>query len=500
MPLVAILLVLLAVQPVPWPAPLAGGAVWPVVLTTALIASLPVLVLANVSVRVVRLLRRDSYRRGTAARWLERGRLIAGLANACGFVVMVLVAGWGEFVWSGPWRAVGPGGEPVLVPFAELLVPLPVVVSTVLGWLVLYPAEKALFETASRPSPVPFFPPAAYVGFKFRFYALFVLAPATLAAGQQSFSRFFPSYAEHPLAAGAGLVAIVTLFVVLPLAIPRAFGWVRMRDDPVRERLLRLARRTGFRFRELYVWPTCGSVANAIVLGLLPRVRFVAFTDKLLDVLSPDERDAVFGHEIGHAKHGHIAYYALFLILSGCAVTAGIAAGFEWLKHSGYVFTKEDEGWLVPIPVLALGAYLFVAFGYVSRRCERQADLYGAKSVSCRDSGCTGHDETTVYPEAVGALCPTGLRTFATALERVVGADAERPAGWAKVWAWVRSWQHGPPGERIAYLHRLIDHPEDEPRFQRRAFAMRVALIVGLITFTAGLTWAVGWRAVVSGL
>jgi Zn-dependent protease with chaperone function len=263
---------------------------------------------------------------------------------------------------------------------------------------------------------------------------------------------------------------------------------------------LNLAKRTGFRFRDLYVWPTRGSVANALVLGLVPRVRFVAFTDKLLDVLSPDERDAVFGHEIGHAKHGHIAYYALFLILSGCAVTAGLAAGFEWLKHVGYAFPKEDEGWLVPIPVIALGAYLFVAFGYLSRRCERQADLYGAKAVSCLDPRCTGHDESTVYPDTVGPLCPTGLRTFASALERVVGADAERPTGWAKVWARVRSWQHGPPGERIAYLHRLIDHPDEELRFQRRVYALRVAIVAALGAVTIGLTWAVGWRAVVSGL
>jgi STE24 endopeptidase len=500
MPLLAILLVLLAVQPVPWPAPLAGGTGWPVVVTTALIASLPVLALANVSVGVVRMLRRHPYRRGTAARRLERGRLLAGLTNAFGFAVAVLVAGWGEFVWAGPWRTTGPGGASVLVPFAELLVPLPVILATVLGWLVVYPAEKAIFDTAGKPSPVPFFPPAAYVGFKFRFYALFVLAPATLAAGQQSFTRFFPSYAEHPVAAGAGFLGLLFLFVVVPLAIPTAFGWVRMRDDPVRERLLRVAKRAGFRFRELYVWPTRGSVANALVLGLVPRVRFVTFTDKLLDVLSPDERDAVFGHEIGHAKHGHIAYYALFLILSGCAVTSGIAAGLEWLKHAGYVFTKEDEGWLVPIPVLALGAYLFVAFGFLSRRCERQADIYGAKSVSCAESHCTGHDDQTVYPETVGPLCPTGLRTFATALERVVGADAERPTGWAKLWARVRSWQHGPPGERIAYLLSLIDHPENEPRFQRRVFAVRVALVVGLVAVTVGLTWAVGWRAVVSGL
>ena len=152
-----------------------------------------------------------------------------------------------------------PGG---IAAFLGLLGP-PMILVTMLSWLVTYPAERAIFNSAPMPPPVPFFSPLAYLWFKFRFYSLFILFPATLAASQQSLSRFFPAFAEHPLTAALGIIGILGLFVFMPLAVPYVFGWVRMRDDAVRERLEQLAKRARFRFRELYVWPTRGSVANA---------------------------------------------------------------------------------------------------------------------------------------------------------------------------------------------------------------------------------------------
>ena len=81
MPLLTILVVLLAVQAVPWPAPLVGREWWHVVGITILVASIPVLFMANVSVRVVNGLRRQPLRRGAAARRLERGRIFGFLLN-----------------------------------------------------------------------------------------------------------------------------------------------------------------------------------------------------------------------------------------------------------------------------------------------------------------------------------------------------------------------------------------------------------------------------------
>ena len=57
-------------------------------------------------------------------------------------------------------------------------------------------------------------------------------------------------------------------------------------------------------------------MANAMVIGAVPWIRYVIFTDRLLDEMTPDEVDGVFGHEVGHAWYGHLVFYAVFLVLS----------------------------------------------------------------------------------------------------------------------------------------------------------------------------------------
>ena len=53
-----------------------------------------------------------------------------------------------------------------------------------------------------------------------------------------------------------------------------------------------------------------------MVVGVLPFIRSVMLTDRLMEELLPDEVEAVFGHEIGHIKHHHMLYYLTFLMTS----------------------------------------------------------------------------------------------------------------------------------------------------------------------------------------
>jgi STE24 endopeptidase len=217
----------------------------------------------------------------------------------------------------------------------------------------------------------------------------------------------------------------------------------------------------------------------------------------------------VFGHEVGHARYGHIWLYAAFIMLSSAVLAALLlfleqkidGAQSEELLH----FRDQLEGlktWLALPPVVLVAAYLFVVFGALSRRCERQADVFGCKAVSCGDPTCSGHDESTVFPIGGNHLCPTGIRTFARALERVsdLNGAATPVPGSRSVrellrtgWAWLRHWQHAPIPHRIAYLMTLIDHPECEARFQRRLFAFKCALMLALAVSLGALGQAIGW-------
>ena len=93
----------------------------------------------------------------------------------------------------------------------------------------------------------------------------------------------------------------------------------------------------------------------------------------------------------------------------------------------------------------AVAAFFGIAFGHLSRRFERQADVFGCTVVSCEHPDCPPHDdpdETTARPthgRGVISPCPAGIRIFADALGRVAihngmefrarsGATAASPA------------------------------------------------------------------------
>ena len=50
--------------------------------------------------------------------------------------------------------------------------------------------------------------------------------------------------------------------------------------------------------------------------GPLPFLRYVVLTDRLVQEMTPEEVEAVFGHEVGHIKHHHLLFYFGFLIAS----------------------------------------------------------------------------------------------------------------------------------------------------------------------------------------
>jgi STE24 endopeptidase len=206
-----------------------------------------------------------------------------------------------------------------------------------------------------------------------------------------------------------------------------------------------------------------------MVTGVVPWLRYIVVTDRLIETLSDEEIEGVFGHEVGHVKHHHMFFYILFMMTS-----LMVLGGLGYLGVS-LVAQPEAQAWLqenVPflhalvnglklyalLPILFMFAiYMFVVFGYLSRRCERQADLYG-----CR----------TTKPDV-----------FIDALEKVAlhnGIPREKPG-----WLW--SWQHGTIAQRVAFLQDMKEDPAIEPRFQRRLFALKWGIVLVMAACSAGV-------------
>ena len=485
MPILIILLLVASVMPVAWPpAAFALTASETLALTACLVFG-SIAASAVVSAAVARTMRKHPERRDTAARQYVWWRRFAFYLNVGISLTAIFALGWGAVVREAaviPWH-----GQPVLAPFADLLVPGPYLFTLAVNWLVYWPAERALHRGGRADRP--FWSLFGYWVYEARRFAFTVLLPVLLFATHQSASRLLPETAASAWYQVGTTAAALALMVLLPRLIRPLLGLKSLPPGPTRDRLEATARRLGVRVTDLLLWPTHGAMANAMVIGVTPLARYVIFTDRLLDALDADELDAVFGHEIGHVRYGHLPYYMLFLILSATAVTAVTVPLLRGLSAAGL-----DTSWwadLAVLPPLAVtGAYLFVVFGWLSRACERQADLYGSRAGSCGRFDCTGHDADTVLVAGGRGLCATGLHTMARALERVLllnGWEAEHPPGtgiggvWRRALRWFRAWQHGPMPARMDYLLRVTERPTLADAHDRWAFRQRALLILVLL-------------------
>jgi len=470
---------------------------------------------------VIRTLRSDPSRKPEVAQGYSRVRRLLFFLNVTLVAASVLVFGWGWAVQNtlGEFQGEPPNRVWHGLPFAELAVPLPYFIILFGAWVIYYDAERALHLTSPfGPVNRDFFGRAGYLFHHIRQFGLLVMLPVLMCVTYQTAARYLPETTRSDWYRLLTIGMIPVLILFMPLLIKPILGLRRMPRGPLRNRLEDLARRLHFRCTDYLLWPTHGAVANAMIVGLLPRVRYVIFTDRILDELPPDELEAVFGHEVGHAKHGHISYYAAFFILSMTALAAMLLLVDQWLTNTWAEQPEEVRrwvtsfsGWIALPPVVLTATYVFLVFGFLSRRCERQADVYGCRSVSCGDPICVGHDNATIYPERGRGLCPTGIRTFVRALERVDhlnGARAsearmgrrslgDRVAG---IFKWLRSWQHSTMARRVDFLQSLIGNPAQERRFQWRVTILRWGLLAGLIVALIVLGEAVGWGVMLQAL
>ncbi|EFI35745.1 Ste24 endopeptidase [Desulfonatronospira thiodismutans ASO3-1] len=188
--------------------------------------------------------------------------------------------------------------------------------------------------------------------------------------------------------------ALVSLFqlvmmVLYPMLILPLFNRLTpLPDEELRQRLMNLADRAGFKARTIQVMDGSkrSGHSNAFFTGF-GRFRRIVFFDTLIEQLEPRELEAVLAHEIGHYKKGHVPR---MLAISAAMFLAGFALAAWLLETPAFIqafgFQPEHAG---PGPALLLFALLagVVAFwlsplmGALSRKHEYQADSFAAKQL-----------------------------------------------------------------------------------------------------------------------
>jgi STE24 endopeptidase len=400
-------------------------------------------------------------------RWLHAGVLLGSYAG--------LIHG---FDWPGVIRATWGLDRWVLVD--DLLVLLPIVLGLLLASLAQFRVDELLRVQMESMS---LHPPRwrsrwYHVDFQMRHSLGIVLVPLlTLVSIQDAVGIWFEGSPVRPtleLAAAIGGLACILVFV--PLLLRVLWRAEPLAPGPLRTRLENLSRRLNFRSSDILVWNTHGAVINAAVAGILPWPRYVLLSDALLTHLTHDEIQAVFGHEVGHVRHHHLWYFIAFLkgaILFLMLAIAGITPLVERLVGSVAATEVFSVARGLILPLACLGVYFGLFFGFLSRRFERQADIFGCRAVSCASSACPDGHSSADVSSGDPPLCPAGIEIFVRALEKVAVLNgAMRDA---------RSWRHFSIAKRVAFLRKLAERPDVERSFQRFVFALKILVLVALV-------------------
>jgi len=186
---------------------------------------------------------------------------------------------------------------------------------------------------------------------------------------------------------GAVVTELFLIIVVLitPVYLVPIFNTIRPLNDPkVTQPILSMARANGIPAREVYEVDASKQTTriSANVSGFANTMR-ITLNDNLLRRGSPEEIQAVTGHEMGHYVLNHI-YKDLefFLIVS--------MAGFGFLRWSlGWCLERWGARWnirgigdpaVLPLVVLLASIFLFVLTpisNTQTRTDEHEADMYG---------------------------------------------------------------------------------------------------------------------------
>ena len=399
-------------------------------------------------------------------RWL--GVLALGVQlYLLGGLVGLLLLGWGGFVR----HVLRLDGIP-LVP--EVVAALPFVAAVLAYWHQLYPLDKAVrasihaVDPSAEASPVPAWTRRQHIGFNVRHNLLFVAAPAALLIlATDLLGRL--DHALPPAAlAGVGLAFSGLVFLAAPLLIVRLWVTTRLPEGELRTALEETCRALRVRFREIMLWRTGGVIANAAVLGLVGRARYVLLTDALVDHLSEAELEAVFAHEAGHVVHHHILYMVVMTIglsmLLSAVGEAGVHAGLLTSRWNDYVMLG------------AMATAWLPSFGYLSRRLEWQADAFAAAWMSRRMSG------------RGPGLTLEGVCVFNEALSQVARLNG--------VSVWHGNFRHGSIRHRCDRLMDLLMRDEnltESTRGLKRLQRGCWLLLLAGAAATAATTWAWGW-------
>ena len=181
------------------------------------------------------------------------------------------------------------------------------------------------------------------------------------------------------------LSAFILIFIGMPALIQVFWSCKPLPEGPLKTALKELCSKAKFRYGSMNTWGVMKTSVTAAIMGVVPRWRYVMFTESLLRRLDEDEIKAVLAHEIGHSQHKHLIFYPLlifsFVSISFIISTLIALPLFHTEEFLSHLFPKQP--WNIYFSIFfflfystLFALYFRLVFGFFSRLFERQADLH----------------------------------------------------------------------------------------------------------------------------
>lgn len=370
----------------------------------------------------------------------------------------------------------------------ELVILLPTLGAAVFAWWAYYPVDRRLREAAimrqaDAGQPVyPMLDRGRYVSMQVRHQFGLLLVPlAVIFAWAESLVLLGPGH--QGLLSEAAVVAltpagVLGVFVLAPLIIRYVWHTTPLPSGEVRERMLELCRHHRVKVRQLLLWRTGGGLINAAVTGLVAPLRYILLSDGLLDQVPPRQVEAVMAHELAHVKCKHIIWMGLVLLVTlglaeagGYALLDAMLQGQRVPPDASALLNLTDPQTQVLVVSGPAFAIALLVFGWVSRRIERQADVFAARHLAAT------RGERVFDDQARHVFDAESVGTMVGALQRVAElnhAPVHR-----------KSWRHGSIAWRQDHLRSLVGRPVNQATVDRTMARVKLATLAGLAVLIA---------------
>ncbi len=251
---------------------------------------------------------------------------------------------------------------------------------------------------------------------------------------------------------GIAACFLILILLFFPPVVQALWNCKPLKDKKLLSEMELLCQKAGFKHAGIKNWTILNHAYSAGIIGILPRFRYIMFTQRLLDDLPKEACLAILAHEIGHSYRKHLLFYPF--IIMGMIVATGL---FTMLCGETIYTLFGTMPTLYPFIVFfyyaaIMALYFRFVFGYFSRLFEREADLH-------------------VY---VLGIPPAQMQMALDAIGHASGGTHLNPC-----------WHHHGIQKRIDFLEKTKTKPQLIARHHR--FVKANLLIYGIVLLLATL-------------